>query len=134
MTRTVYIGSCHCGLIAYTVALEAEAPTFRCNCSICTKSRFWFAPVPAQDFKLTKGKNELTRYTFGPERIEHFFCSRCGIKTHGRGEDPDLGGRFVSINVATLDMTPAALAGFEILYLNGRDDQFQTAPAIASYL
>ena len=134
MTKIRQNGSCHCGAIAYTVLLDARPFSFRCNCSICTKGRAWLMPVPEADFTLLCGEEALSRYTFGTEMIEHCFCRQCGVKTHGCGEAEEFGGRFVSVNVTTLDLTPEDFAGFEIAYLNGREDQYQNPPSVTSYL
>ncbi|MEL7466573.1 MAG: GFA family protein [Pseudomonadota bacterium] len=134
MTKVNQNGSCHCGAVAFTVSFDTEPFTFRCNCSICTKARAWLMPVPASDFVLVRGTEALSCYTFGPRMIQHFFCRHCGVKTHGRGEAEELGGEFVSVNVATLDMAPDALAEVDFAYLNGREDSFQTEPEVTSYL
>src|SRR5687767_14546640 len=77
-------GSCHCGAVCYTARLDLGAPTLRCNCSICTKSRTWIAPIPASDFQLASGESMLAEYRFGEHAITHCFCALCGVKTHGR--------------------------------------------------
>lgn len=134
MTKIDQKGTCHCGKVSYTVCLDTQPITFRCNCSICTKSRTWFTPVPEADFALLRGENALSLYTFGSKTIEHYFCRHCGVRTHGRGEAEELGARFVSVSVATLDLSPEEFAKIEITYLNGREDQFQSPPQVTSYL
>lgn len=66
MTRKTYHGSCHCGAVAFEAAIDLEKRTTRCNCSICTKVRFWFAIVQADDFKIEKGEDNLSDYTWIP--------------------------------------------------------------------
>jgi hypothetical protein len=53
MTKT-YHGACHCGAVTFEAAIEFEKRTTRCNCTICTKSRFWFAIVQPDDLNGTR--------------------------------------------------------------------------------
>jgi hypothetical protein len=66
MTKKTYHGSCHCGTVAFEATIDFEKGTTRCNCSICTKARFWFAIVQADDFKIEKGEDQLSDYTWVP--------------------------------------------------------------------
>ena len=100
MKRT-YTGGCHCGAVRYEADLDLSQGTFRCNCSICSKGRAWLAAVPPGGFRLLQGEDALSRYQFNQHRIEHLFCSRCGIKSFARGQGPK--GPTVPINVRCLD-------------------------------
>jgi hypothetical protein len=132
--KQVVGGSCHCGKVRFSCDLDLSAPTFRCNCSICSKARYWLSPVPAADFRLLRGETELSDYGFGAGAIRHRFCRTCGLKTFGEAEHPAFGGRFFGVNVACLELSPETLASLPIIYNDGRHDAPQSPPAITSYL
>uniref|UniRef100_A0A2D3VEM6 CENP-V/GFA domain-containing protein n=1 Tax=Ramularia collo-cygni TaxID=112498 RepID=A0A2D3VEM6_9PEZI len=80
----VYDGSCHCGNIKYTVALnEALAPEgtgiiTRCNCSICTKNGYFNVYPRREDVVFENGcDSKLKSYLFGKKRKPHRFCPEC---------------------------------------------------------
>ena len=54
MKRT-YQGSCHCGDVRFEADVDLAEGTFRCNCTLCFKSRAWMAAVPALSFRLLAG-------------------------------------------------------------------------------
>lgn len=127
-------GSCHCGDVRFACELAPNQPTLRCNCSICAKGRYWFAPIPAADFQLLRGDDALTEYRFGEGQIGHRFCRRCGIKVFGQASAPAFGGVFYAVNVACLDLSPEALADLPVMYLDGLHDAPHVTPAVTSYL
>ena len=132
--RRTHQGSCHCGEVRFEAELDLSTETSRCNCSICTKARFWKSVIPEADFRLLQGQDRLTDYQFGAGRIHHMFCRRCGVKTFGRGEAPGI-GRFVAVNVAALDSaSDAEWAGAPMVFQDGRHDDYEHAPAVTSYL
>jgi hypothetical protein len=126
-------GSCHCGRVRFRCALDLTAPTTRCNCSICAKARYWLAAVPAADFELLAGAEELADYRFGAHGIGHRFCRTCGIKTFGEANHPAFGGAFFGVAVACLELSPEVLAGLPVVYHDGLGGS-GTPPAITSYL
>lgn len=126
-------GSCHCGAVRFRCELDLAAPTTRCNCSICAKARYWLAPVPAADFQLLSGADELAEYRFGSHGIGHRFCRTCGIKTFGEANHPAFGGRFFGVAVGCLELSPEALAALPIVYHDGLGGS-GAPPAITSYL
>ena len=133
--KKTYHGSCHCGDVRFECDLDLAEGTSRCNCSICTKARFWKAVLPAAGFRLLKGTDVLTEYQFGGRSLNHMFCGRCGIKTFGRGHHEDLGGDFVAVNVACLDDAGVdELLQTPIRYEDGRNNNWDSRPAEIRHL
>ena len=59
-----------------------------CNCSICQKRGALLTFVPAAQFKLLSGEDELTDYQFNKKIVHHLFCSHCGVGSFARGNGP----------------------------------------------
>lgn len=129
-----YHGSCHCGAVRFRCQIDLSQ-TSRCNCSVCTKGRFWKAIAKAADFRLLTGADALADYTFASHNIHHHFCKTCGIKPFGQGEMAELGGVFYAVNVACLDdVSVEELAAATVTYENGRNNNWGEAPAVTVYL
>jgi len=134
MTTETYRGSCHCGRVTFEADIDLAAGTGRCNCSICWKSRAWATTIKPEAFRLKTGADSLTKYSRNPA-AHHEFCAHCGIKPFGRGDLPELGGPFVSINLAALDdLPPADLIDAPLTFYNGRDDLWWESPAETRHL
>lgn len=129
-----YHGSCHCGAVRFRCDLDLTSVTSKCNCSICSKSRFWKAIVKADEFELLGGADTVSDYTFGSGTIHHLFCSRCGVKTYGRGRLEELGD-FYAVNVACLDdVTTEELARAPVVFEDGRNNAWDSVPADTRHL
>ncbi|MBX6322593.1 MAG: GFA family protein [Rhodospirillaceae bacterium] len=131
MTGETLSGSCHCGTVRFEAEADLEAGTMHCNCSICRKTRFWLAFVPADEFRLLQGEEQLADYRFGAERIRHRFSSRCGVNPFGQSAD----GKGVAVNIASLDnVAPEQLATLPVRYVDGAHDRWDAAPAVTAHL
>lgn len=103
-----HTGSCHCGAVTFTVTADIEK-VIECNCSHCSKKGFLLAFVPAEQFTLLSGEDNLTEYRFNKKHIAHLFCKTCGTQAFGKGTSPD-GKETVAVNVRCLpDIDPNIL-------------------------
>lgn len=121
MKTTTHKGSCHCGAVRYQVELELGGKATRCNCRICMKTNITGAMTKPDKFKLLAGEGATTEY--GNAYASRFFCKICGVHCYGKGDIPEIGGPFVSINVQTLDDVDPGL--LEIGHWDGRHDNWQ---------
>ncbi len=78
---TTHKGGCHCGAVQFEVDAPAAIEAARCNCSICDMCGFLHLFVSRNNFRLIKGKDALTTYTFNTGVAQHHFCKHCGIKS-----------------------------------------------------
>lgn len=130
-----YHGSCHCGAARYEADLDLSSGTGKCNCSICTKTRNWSTAVKPDAFRLVAGADMVTDYQFGTGSMHHLFCRQCGVRAFGRGQIAELGGDFVSVQLATLDdAAPDELIEAPVKYYNGRDNDWWHEPAETRHL
>ena len=129
-----YKGSCHCGAVTLEADLDLTQNSYRCNCSICRRTRFWAAVAQAEGFRLLKGEAELTPYRFNTGKNHHYFCKHCGVRRFGVGNDTPIGKMF-GVNVGCLDeVSDEVLARIPITYVDGRHDRWQSAPEFFSHL
>jgi hypothetical protein len=134
MGKQTYLGSCHCGAVRFEADTDLAEGTFRCNCSICFKSRAWMAPVAAADFRLLAGETSLRDYQFGPKRIHHRFCTTCGVRPFSQGQDPK-GNKFYAVRVNCLEgVDEKELVDAPIKYFDMRHDNMKTPPAETRHL
>ena len=136
MAAKTYHGACHCGAVAFEARIDFDKGSTRCNCSICAKSRFWFAIVQADDFKLEQGEDRLSDYTWIPPgkseaHLHYRFCKTCGVRVFGQGDSASAGGRFYAVAIAALDgiEEDADQVAKSIKYVDGLHDDYGREPA-----
>ena len=131
---TTYRGSCHCGAVRFEAELDLTQPTYRCNCSICRRTRFWPAVATGDGFRLLAGESELTRYVFGGKKNHHYFCRHCGVRAFGVGNDTPV-GKMYGVNVGCLEgVGDEELSRLPITYVDGLHDRPQSAPEFFAHL
>lgn len=129
-----YRASCHCGRVVIAVSLDLDQPSFRCNCSICRRTRFWPAVARPEHFQLLSGEPALTRYVFAGEKNHHYFCSHCGVRVFGIGNDTPI-GKMYGINIGCLeDVSEETLSRIPIIYVDGMRDRWNAAPEFFGHL
>jgi hypothetical protein len=130
-----YRGSCHCGAVTFQADLDLAQGAGKCNCSICTKTRAWNAIAKPDALRVLTGEADLSDYQFGAKQGHHLFCKTCGLRPFGRGYVEEIGGAYVSINLAALDdVDPAELAEAPVRYMDGRNNNWFAAPAETRHL
>lgn len=127
-------GSCHCGAIRYQADIDLALGTVKCNCTVCTKMRFWAAVVAPSNFRLLQGQDALREYRFHTRRDGHYFCGECGINVFSTGDAPR-SGPFFAVTVASLDDMPVDdLVKAPVRYIDGRIDNWSTPPVEVRHL
>ncbi|HVF36170.1 MAG TPA: GFA family protein [Candidatus Saccharimonadia bacterium] len=129
-----YEGSCHCGAVRFEADLDLTQPTYRCNCSICRRNRFWAAIATPDTFRLLAGADELTEYRFNSRKSQHFFCRVCGVRAFGIGNDTPV-GTMVGVNVGCLEgVSEETLSKIPITCVDGMNDRWTERPEFFSHL
>lgn len=100
--QEIYHGSCHCGAVRYEARSAPITHAISCNCSMCRRKGTLLAFIPASDFALDAGGDQLSDYQFHRKAIHHLFCRTCGVTSFARGAQPD-GTEMVALNVRCLD-------------------------------
>jgi hypothetical protein len=98
---TTHTGGCHCKKVRYEVNANITS-ALECNCSHCAIKGLLLTFVPATEFTLLEGEENLTEYRFNTLKIQHLFCKTCGVESFGRGVGKD-GVVTIAINVRCLD-------------------------------
>ncbi|MGE0616025.1 MAG: GFA family protein [Bacteriovoracia bacterium] len=96
-----HTGGCHCGKVKYEVDMNVQK-AISCNCSMCMKKGTLLDFVPASNFRLLSGEDNLQDYQFNKHVVHHLFCKSCGVTSFSRGAMPD-GTKMAAINVRCLD-------------------------------
>jgi len=132
--QKTYHGSCHCGAVKFEADLDLTQSTYRCNCSICRRTRFWPAVAKPDAFRLISGEADLTQYLFNTRKNQHYFCKHCGVRSFGIGTETPIGPMY-GVNVMCLeDASDEELANAPITYVDGQHDNWQNAPEFFRHL
>ena len=113
-----YSGSCHCGAVTFTVAADAPSEAMTCNCSHCSRKGFVLTFVPADQFTLDSGAEQIADYEFYKHNITHQFCRTCGTQAFALGKSPQGTMRAInlrcvpSVNMDALTITKVDGASF----------------------
>ncbi len=96
-------GTCLCGGVQFEAK---QVPLIvLCHCSLCRKANGApfeaGAPVPAEDFQLTKGAERIQLYESSPG-TQRAFCGVCGSRVPARSRD----GRLYFVPAGLLDDDP----------------------------
>ena len=111
-----HAGGCHCGRVRIEALAPVDLELLECNCSMCVRSAYLHLIVPASDFRLVTGADDLAEYAFGTGVAKHRFCRRCGVKSfYVPRSHPD----GYSVNARCLE--PATIASMTIRSFDGRD-------------
>jgi len=141
MTKT-YHGSCICGAVKFEADIDFSKGTGKCNCTICRKLRFWSIHIKPEEFRLVSDTSseaneaELTTdYIYRSPAIHQLFCKKCGVHAYHRGDIPEIGGAFVSVNVACIDdIEHEELAELKVRYADGLNNNWRNEPKVKTYL
>lgn len=129
-----YQGSCHCGAVRFEADLDLAQGSFRCNCSICRRNRFWAAVAKEDGVRLVSGEELLTEYRFNSKKNQHFFCKVCGVRPFGVGNETPI-GKMYGVNIGCLEgVTEEELSSIPITYVDGMNDQWQQSPRFFTHL
>jgi hypothetical protein len=82
---------------------------------VCSRLAYQHLIVPASRFRITKGREALTTYTFNTGTAKHMFCATCGIKAfYVPRSHPD----GWSVNARCIDSP--TIQGMRITFVDGR--------------
>ncbi len=119
-----YRGRCHCGAIQFEADLDLTQSSFRCNCSICRRTRFWPAVARPEAFRLLSGEPELTQYLFNTRKNQHYFCKHCGVRAFGVGTETPI-GKMYGVNIGCLEgISEEELSRIPVTCVDGINDRF----------
>ncbi|MGE0564906.1 MAG: GFA family protein [Pseudolabrys sp.] len=132
--QKTYQGRCHCGTVTFEADLDLTQPTFRCNCSICRRTRFWVAVAKPEGFRVLTGEAEQTKYVFNTKKNFHFFCRHCGVRSYGVGNETPI-GKMYGVNIGCLTgISEEELSKIPIVYVDGMHDSFGAPPEFTSHI
>jgi hypothetical protein len=132
----LYHGSCICGAIKYETPIDFSKGTGKCNCTICGKLRYWGIKVtPPSAFKLLTSWDDISDYNMNTDKVHNYFCKKCGTHAFHGGDVPEVGGEFVTVNIACLDdVDDEEKAAFTVRYADGKANNWWNEPKVTKHL
>lgn len=121
----IHTAACHCGAVVVEVEAPPDIEAYECNCSMCERVGFLHLIVPKERFRLVRGAEMLTTYTFNTGVAKHTFCKVCGVKPF---YVPRSNPEGFSVNARCLDQ--ATVRSLKVLPFDGRNWE-QAADAVA---
>ncbi|MCW5724086.1 MAG: hypothetical protein KIS81_03920 [Maricaulaceae bacterium] len=91
-------GSCHCGVVRWTVPAPPEWLT-RCTCSYCARSGALWASYAPAEVRLDYPIDAVIRYMQGDRTLAFISCARCGCTTHYEPADPAAAEARIKVNM-----------------------------------
>jgi len=116
MGMTTHKGGCHCGRVEFEVDAPADIIATVCNCSVCSMTGFVHLIVGRNDFRLVRGEDAISTYTFNTDVAQHYFCRYCGVKSYYVPRSHPDG---ISVNVNCLQ--PGTIASLATEPFDGRN-------------
>jgi len=121
--KKTHQGSCHCGAVRFEVDVDLSEGASMCNCSACQKLTVLSVKTKPSDLRVLAGENNLAYYEWGAKIGKRYFCKTCSALPFMRGDLPEMGGAFVSLNINCLDdIDPGTV---KIRYWDGRHNNWQ---------
>ena len=80
---------------------------------MCAKSGFVHIIVPESRFRLVKGAERLSEYTFNTRVGKHLFCAECGVKSFYRPRSNPDGWSVNARCLDSLDGVELEIEGFD---------------------
>ncbi len=132
--KKTYRASCHCGAVVVEAGLDLTQSSYRCNCSVCRRNRFWPAIALPDGFRIVSGEADLTKYVFGPKKNFHFFCRHCGVRVFGVGNETPMGTMY-GINIGCLEgVSEEELSRVPVTFVDGMHDRWAEKPEFWQHL
>ena len=129
--KKTHKGSCHCGAVRFEADVDLSEGVSACNCSTCQKIGYPGVMGKPADLRVLAGEETMIRYEFGPKIGQRLFCATCGARPFARGDLPELGGAYISVNVNCLDdLDPGTLA---VRYWDGRHNNWEAGTRSAPW-
>lgn len=139
-----YTGSCHCGVVKYTVDLEpeklADPKASRCNCTWCQKGAITGFDITPSSFKLISPASKSEMGDYNPKKDENFhryFCKECGthILREGVYEFEGQNMDACALNLNSLDQPQEGLdlSDVKVEYYDGKHDNWMAGKQTKPY-